>query len=40
MENGYTIRTAVTDCQSHAIDTPADLELVLKEYSHLFENKR
>lgn len=40
LENGYTIRTAVTDCQSHAIDTPADLELVLKEYSHLFENKR
>lgn len=37
IENGYTIRTAVTDCQSHAIDTPADLEFVLKEYKHLFD---
>ncbi len=40
IENGYTIRTAVTDCQSHAIDTPSDLELVLREYAHLFRDKR
>ena len=32
LENGYRIKTAVTCQESHAIDTPADLEYVLAHY--------
>lgn len=32
LENGYTIRCEVTTRESHAIDTPQDLETVLKLY--------
>ena len=29
IENGYPIRTAVTHAETHAIDTPEDLQRVL-----------
>lgn len=30
LENGYRIKTAITDIQGHAIDTPEDLALVIE----------
>jgi len=30
IENGYKIQTAITDGESHSIDTPGDLEKILK----------
>lgn len=33
IENGYKIKVKVTEWESHGIDTPADLERVLKMYS-------
>ncbi len=34
LENGYRIKTAITYQESHAIDTPADLEYVLTHYKN------
>jgi len=33
LENGFTIKTAITDIESFGIDTPADLEEVLNRFS-------
>lgn len=33
IEAGYKIKCAITTCESHAIDTPEDLELVLRTYT-------
>lgn len=32
LENGYTIKVAITESETHAIDTPEDLEFVEKIY--------
>lgn len=34
LENGYTIQCEVTNLDSYAIDTPSDLDLVLKRYKN------
>lgn len=34
IEAGYSIKCAITDSESHAIDTPSDLEFVLKLYKN------
>lgn len=33
LENGYTIQTATTEVESQSIDTPADLEKILKSFA-------
>jgi 3-deoxy-manno-octulosonate cytidylyltransferase (CMP-KDO synthetase) len=35
LENGYRIRTVITDLESHGIDTPEDLKLVGQLFSHM-----
>lgn len=37
LENGYHIKTAITNQESRAIDTPADLEMLKTEYKNLFQ---
>ncbi|HOP00012.1 MAG TPA: 3-deoxy-manno-octulosonate cytidylyltransferase, partial [Bacteroidales bacterium] len=36
LENGFKIRTAITDHESLSIDTPDDLKLALEQHLDLF----
>ena len=35
IEHGFRIRVAETELETQAVDTPADLERILKNFSHL-----
>ncbi len=36
VENGFRIRVAETESETRAVDTPEDLERILKDHGHLF----